>query len=85
MGFMGFSWQEYWGESPRPSPVDHSLSELFTMTCSSWVVLHGMAHNFTELLKPLYHDKTVTHETQLRKELSGQAKEDNAQLWMCWW
>ena len=40
-----------------------------------------MAHNSTELLKPLYHDKTVTHETQLQKDLV--AKEDNAQLWMC--
>ena len=35
--FMGFSRQEYWSGLPFPSPVDHSLSDLFTMTCPSWV------------------------------------------------
>ena len=30
--FMGFSRQEYWSGSPFPSPVDHVLSELFTVT-----------------------------------------------------
>ena len=30
--------------SPGKSPVDHVLSELFTMTHQSWVVLHSMAH-----------------------------------------
>ena len=38
-----------------PSPVDHVLSELSTMTHPSCVALHGMAHSFTEL------DKTVVH------------------------
>jgi len=33
------------------SPVDHVLSELSTMTCPSWVALHGMGHNFIELYK----------------------------------
>ena len=28
----------------------------------SWVALHGMAHNVTELCKPLRHDKAVIHE-----------------------
>ena len=51
--FMGFSRQEYWSGLPFPSPVDHVLSELSTLTCPSWVALHGMAHSFTEL------DKTV--------------------------
>ena len=47
---------------PLPSPVDHILSELFTMTYLSLVALHGIAHNFTELHKPLHHDKGVIHE-----------------------
>ena len=45
--------QEYWSGLPFPSPVDHILSELFTMTHLSWVALHDMAHIFTELRKPL--------------------------------
>ena len=49
--FMGFSRQEYWSGLPFPSPVDHSLPELSTMTRLSWVALHGMAHSFTELDK----------------------------------
>ena len=47
--FMGFSRQEYWSGLLSPSPVDHVLSELSTMTCPSWVPLHGMAHSFIEL------------------------------------
>ena len=39
--FMGFSRQEYWSGWPFPSPVDHILSELSTMTCPSWLALHG--------------------------------------------
>ena len=34
---MGFSWQEYWSCLPFPSPVDHILSDLSTMTHPSWV------------------------------------------------
>ena len=49
--FMGFSRQEYWSGLPFPSPVDHILSELSTMTRLSWVALHGMAHSFIELDK----------------------------------
>ena len=37
------------------SPVDHILSELSTMTCLSWVALHGMAHSFIELDKAVVH------------------------------
>ena len=51
MVFMGFSRKEYWSGLPFPSPVDHILSELSTMTHPSWVALHGMAHSFTELDK----------------------------------
>ena len=53
--FMGFSRQEYWSDLPFPSPVDHILSELSTMTHSSWVALYGMAHSFTELDKAMVH------------------------------
>ena len=41
--FMGFSRQEYWSGLPFPSPVDHILSHLSTMTRLSWVAPHGMA------------------------------------------
>ena len=43
-------------------PVDHVLSELFTMTRLSQVALHSMAHSFIELCKPLLHNKAVIHE-----------------------
>ena len=48
---MRFSRQEHWSALPFPSPVDHILSELSTMTHPSLVALHGMAHSFTELDK----------------------------------
>ena len=47
--------QEYWSGFPFPSPVDHILSELPTMTHLSWVALHGMAHSFIELHKAVVH------------------------------
>ena len=52
---MGFSRQEYWSGLPLPSPVNHILSELYTMTHPSWVALHGMAHSFIELDKAMVH------------------------------
>ena len=39
--------------------MDHVLSELSTMTCPSWVALHGMAHCFIEV------DEAVVHVTRL--------------------
>ena len=48
---MGLLRQEYWSGLPFPSPVDHVLSEFSTVTCQSWVALHGMAHSFIELDK----------------------------------
>ena len=42
--FMGFSRQEYWSGLPFPSPVDHILSDLSTMTRPSWVAPQGMAY-----------------------------------------
>ena len=53
--FLGFSMQEYWSGLPFPSPVDHVSSELSTMTCPSWVALHGMVHSITELDKDVVH------------------------------
>ena len=41
--FMGFSRQEYWSGLPFPSPVNHILSDLSTMTHPSWVAPQGMA------------------------------------------
>ena len=49
--FMGFSRQEYWSGLPFPSPVDHVLPELSTMTHPSRMALHSMAHSFIELDK----------------------------------
>ena len=59
---MEFLRQEYWSGLPFPSPVDHILWELSTMTRLSWVALHGMAHSFIELHKPFHCNKTVIHE-----------------------
>ena len=52
---MRFSMQEYWSGLAFPSPVDHILSELSTMTRPSWVSLHGMVHSFIELDKAVVH------------------------------
>ena len=52
---MGFLRQECWSGLPFPSPVDHVLSELSTMTHLCWVALHGTAHSFIELDKAVVH------------------------------
>ena len=41
--FMGFSREEYWSGLPFPSPVNHILSDLSTMTRPSWVAPHSVA------------------------------------------
>ena len=64
MLFMWFSRQEFWSGLPFPSLVDHIFSELSTMTCPSWVALHGMSHSFIEL------DKAVVHMIRLVSFLS---------------
>ena len=46
--FMGFSRLEYWSDLPFPSPVDHVLSELSSISHPSWVALHGIAHSFID-------------------------------------
>ena len=38
------------------------LSEHFTMSCLSWVAPCDMTHSFTELHKPLHHDRAGIHE-----------------------
>ena len=62
---MGFSRQEYCSGLLFPPPVDHILSDLFSMIHLSWVVLNGMAYSFTELYKSLHNDKSVIHEEGL--------------------
>ena len=47
---MGFSRQEYWSGLPFPSPVDHILSDLFTVTRPSWVAPRAWL-SFVELDK----------------------------------
>ena len=54
---MWFLRLEYWNGLPFPAPVDHVLSELFTMTCLSWVALHGIALHFIKLHQPLHQDR----------------------------
>ena len=39
-----------------------TLSEVFTITYPSWVVLHSMVQSFIELHKPLCQKKAVIHE-----------------------
>ena len=52
---MGFSSQESLSGLPFPSPMNHILSELSTMTLRSWVALHGTAHSFIELEKAMFY------------------------------
>ena len=52
--FIGFSRQEYWSGLPFPSPVDHILSDLFSMTDPSWVAPSAWL-SFTELDMALVH------------------------------
>ena len=59
---MGFWRQEYCSELPFPTPGDHILAELFTMTHQACMALHDMAHSFIELHKPLHHDIVAIHE-----------------------
>ena len=54
---------------PFPPPMDHILSELFTMICPSWAALHSMAPIFPELYKPLCHNKVVIHEVVLIQQV----------------
>ena len=44
--FIGLSKEENWSGLPVPSPVDHFLSEISTMTYETWVGLHNTAQSF---------------------------------------
>jgi len=55
MLLMGFSRQEYQSGLPLPSPVNHVLSKLSTITHVSWVALHSLAYSFIELDKAVVH------------------------------
>ena len=61
---MVFSWQEYWSGGVVCHPLLQwtLYSQFFTMTYPTWVALHGMAHSFIELPKPLCHNKAMIHE-----------------------
>ena len=65
----GFSWPESWSRQPFPPPVDHILSELFTMTSLAWVALHSLTHSCIELNKSLLLDKTVIHDGESKRVL----------------
>ena len=56
---MRLWWQEYWSSLPFFPPVDHVLSELFTMTHLSCVALHGMARSVPELYNRFHNNKVV--------------------------
>ena len=57
--FMGFSTQECWSGLSFPSPVDHILPELSTMTCPFGVALHSTAHCFIELDRAVVHGNSL--------------------------
>ena len=50
---------EFWSGLPFTYPVEHILSEPFTVTHPSWVAVHSMAQSFTELCKPLCHEAGI--------------------------
>lgn len=41
---------------------DSPLVPRWTVTCPSWVALHGITHSFLQLRKLFQHDKAVIHE-----------------------
>ena len=55
---FAFSYCSWGSQGKNTELVCHSLlrlSELSTVTHLSWVALHGMAHSFIELDKPVIH------------------------------
>ena len=83
--FMVFSRQEYWSGFPFPSPVDHVLSELFTMTCPCWVALHGMAYRFIELDKAVIHVISSVSFLWLWFSFCPLTKKDKRLMEASWW
>ena len=76
---MGLSRQECWNGLPFPSPVDHVLLELSTMTHPSWVALHSMAHSFLELDKAVIH---VIHYSDNKGLYSQRYGFSSSHVWM---
>ena len=58
---FAFSYYSWGSQGKNTEEVFHSLlqwtslSELSTMTCPSWVALHGLAHSYIELDKAVVH------------------------------
>ena len=52
-------------------PSSSGLHFARTLHCDLpiWVTLHSMAHSFTELYKPLHHNKAVIHQGVLARDL----------------
>ena len=67
--------QKYWSGLTFPFLVNHVLSELFTVTCLSWVALHSMTHSFIELCKPFCHNKTVIHKRDEEKKVKSEVSQ----------
>src|SRR5574340_1269439 len=63
--FMGFSRQEYCSGLPSPSPVDHILSDLSTMTHPSWVAPWAWL-SFIELDKAVVLVRSEEHTSELQ-------------------
>jgi len=69
--FMGFSRQEYWSGLPFPSPVDHILLDLSTMTVRlGWP--HKAGFSFIEL------DKAEEPETNLPTSARSSKKQESS-------
>ena len=84
---MGFLRQECWSSLPFPSPMDHVLSDLSTLTRPSWVVLHVMARSFIKLHKAVIHMIILfrmkpTHSQTLPKNWNGR-NTSKIILWNC--
>ena len=83
--FMGFSRQEYWNCLPFPSPADHILSELSTMTHPSWAALHSMAHSFIELDKAVLHVIRLVSFLRLWFSVCPLMEKDKRLMEASWW
>ena len=68
--FMGFSRQEYWSGLAFPSPVDHILSDLSTISRPSWAVPQAWL-SFIELNKAVVRVIRLTSFLCLRFQCSA--------------
>ena len=77
--FLLFSRQEYWSGLPFPSPVDHILSDLSTMTRPSWVVISHASKVMLKILQARLQ-QYVNHERPHIKPVLEKAKEPEIKL-----